>query len=335
MARILIVDDEREIRNGLVKQIPWSEWGVDEVLDADDGDTALEVAARRRPELIVTDIRMPRMSGLKLIEALVERRYEGSLIVVSGFDDFHYAKEAFKLGVSDYLLKPLDKNDLFKAVTAALERQREKNESELSRSLIRQGYESAVPKIREELLRQLIRRPYREDPAARNERKLAQLDLAWLLDARLRLAVIGIDSLRALTLGPSALDKEALLAEAGSVLAQTIAALHPGRSVLFRSEQDDWVAVLQQPEASADETGADFLEEARERIGHAFDIRLDMGEACGDGGLHQLSDLYRSARQSLASRRLRGKRSGGSVRRRVGRSAGGPAGESQGTGGDP
>jgi len=306
MVRILIVDDEREIRNGLVKQIPWAAWGVDEVLDADDGDTALELALARRPDLIVTDIRMPRMSGLRLIESLNREGYDGSTIVVSGFDDFHYAKEAFKLGVSDYLLKPLDKNDLFKAVTVALQRQREKSESELSRSLIRQGYESAIPKIREELLRQLISRPYREDPAARTEHKLGQLDLAWLPDARLRLAVIGIDSLKALTATPSAPDKDALLAEVGAILARTIAERHPGRHVLFRSEQDDWIAILEQAEADIAEPCADLLQEARERIGHELDIRLDMGEAVGNGGLQQLSELYGSAMESLVSRRLQG-----------------------------
>ncbi|SFA79467.1 two-component system, response regulator YesN [Cohnella sp. OV330] len=306
MVRILIVDDEREIRNGLVKQIPWSAWGVDEVLDADDGDTALELALARRPDLIVTDIRMPRMSGLKLIETLAQEKYEGDMIVVSGFDDFHYAKEAFKLGVSDYLLKPLDKNDLFKAVTVALQRQREKSESELRRSLIRQGYESAVPKIREELLRQLIGRSYREDPAARTEHKLGQLDLAWLLDGRLRFAVFGIDSLKALTLKSSAMDKDALLADVGALLVQAIAARHPGRQVLFRSEQDDWIAILEQSEADIAEPRADLLEEARERIGHTLDIRLDMGEAVGKGGHQQLSHLYGSAMESLVSRRLQG-----------------------------
>ncbi|CAI6080158.1 response regulator transcription factor [Cohnella sp. JJ-181] len=306
MVRILIVDDEREIRNGLVTQIPWSEWGVDEVLDADDGDTALEVALRRRPDLIVTDIRMPRMSGLRLIEALVRERYDGSLIVVSGFDDFHYAKEAFKLGVSDYLLKPLDKEDLFKAVTVALQRQREKHASELSRSLIRQGYESAVPKIREELLRQLIGRPYREDPAARTEHKLGQLGLDWLLASQLRLAVIGIDSLKALTIRPSAVDKDALLAEVGGILSQTIKTRHPGSHVLFRSEEDDWIAILEQAASDMAEPYADLLEDARERIGSELEIRVDIGEAVGRGGLGQLSDLYRRAMASLVGRRLQG-----------------------------
>ncbi|MDI4648249.1 response regulator [Cohnella hashimotonis] len=306
MVRILIVDDEREIRNGLVKQIPWSAWGVDEVLDADDGDTALELALAHRPDLIVTDIRMPRMSGLKLIESLARERYDGDTIVVSGFDDFHYAKEAFKLGVSDYLLKPLDKNDLFKAVTVALRRRREKNESELSSSLIRQGYESAVPKIREELLRQLIGRPYREEPGARTEHKLGQLDLAWLLDGQLQFAVFGIDSLKALTLEPSAPGKDALLAEVGGALAQTIAAQHPGRYVSFRSEQDEWIAILEQARADGAESCEDLLEAVRERVGNVLQIRLDLGEAAGEGGLHQLSELYRRATDSLVSRRIQG-----------------------------
>lgn len=306
MVRILIVDDEREIRNGLVKQIPWSAWGVDEVLDADDGDTALEVARARRPDLIVTDIRMPRMSGLKLLETLARERYDGDTIVVSGFDDFHYAKEAFKLGVSDYLLKPLDKDDLFKAVTVALQRRREKNESELSRSLLRQGYESAVPKIREELLRELIKRPYRDEPGARTEHKLGQLDLAWLLDGQLQFAVFGVDSLKALTSGSSARDKESLLNEVGGALEQAIAARHAGRRVMFGSGQDDWIAILERGRTDRADPDADWLEDVRERTGNALQLRLNLGEAIGDGGLHQLADLYMRARASLVSRRIQG-----------------------------
>jgi YesN/AraC family two-component response regulator len=106
----MIVDDERIIRQGLRKVIPWEELGFVVVSEANSGKAALEAAARkgREPQVILTDIRMPDMSGLELISQLRLRFPRLRSVVISGYSDFTYAVEAIKLKVEDYILKPLD-----------------------------------------------------------------------------------------------------------------------------------------------------------------------------------------------------------------------------------
>ncbi|WP_027094591.1 response regulator [Cohnella thermotolerans] len=104
----LIVDDELEIRAGLRANFPWGDYGIEEALTADDGDTALALARERNPDLILTDIRMKRMSGLELIETRSRERPEGwKSIVISGYDDFDVVRQAMKLGAADYILNTL------------------------------------------------------------------------------------------------------------------------------------------------------------------------------------------------------------------------------------
>ncbi|PYI54378.1 response regulator transcription factor [Paenibacillus flagellatus] len=300
MVRVLVVDDEKEIRNGLVHHIPWSEWGVRHVDAADDGDSALELATRLGPELIVTDIRMPRMSGLELIAGLSRTGYTGDVIVISGYDDFHFAKEAFKLGVSDYLLKPINKQELGRAVAAALERRRERSERDRDETVLRQSLVQVIPKLREETMRELVERSYREDVGGRTERKLRQAGLDWLAKEPLRLAVFGIDNLKALTEGKPPGEKELVLFAVGNVLDHLFKEEVPFY-VLFRSSLDHWVAVFGDPadgDGRPDDWAGTTLA-AAERAGQYAKVGVSVGMAPEPGTMQQLYPMHRRAVESL------------------------------------
>lgn len=105
MIRILIADDEEYVRDLLVKTIR-GEKEVEEVAVAGDGMEALEVARQFHPDLVVTDISMPRLNGLELIKCLQNEGISCKTVIISGYDEFDYAKQAISLGVKDYLLKP-------------------------------------------------------------------------------------------------------------------------------------------------------------------------------------------------------------------------------------
>lgn len=295
MVRVLVVDDEKEIRKGLVTQLPWKEWGVDEVVDADDGDTALELAKRYPPDLIVTDIRMPRMSGLQFIEELMRNQYTGGLIVISGYDEFHYAREAMKLGVSEYLLKPISKAELASAVSLSLQRLREQNAEQRNRSLLQESFAQAIPRMREELLRELIERPFRESQTQRIEQKLGQLKLNWMTAAPLRLIIFGVDSLKALS-KDSPHEKEDLLLCMGRLLEELFATRLTEGHVLFRSKNDDWILVFGDGDnGGSAESLADLSGAACERIRERMQIRINRGYALGRASLPQLFELHRKA----------------------------------------
>ncbi|ANE48198.1 hypothetical protein SY83_20015 [Paenibacillus swuensis] len=114
MHRILIVDDEAIFRKGLSLMINSSlglEWEI--VGEAADGYEALQMVEERRPDVVLTDIRMPRMDGVQLQQIVKERFPEVLIIVLSGYDDFSYMQQSLRNGVRDYLMKPVEREELF------------------------------------------------------------------------------------------------------------------------------------------------------------------------------------------------------------------------------
>jgi two-component system response regulator YesN len=108
MFKLIIVDDEYLIRESLKRSIPWQEWGIDFQGEANHGKTALELIDRVKPDLVLTDIRMPVMDGIELAKKIKEKYAYIKVLFISGYSDFSYAQQAFKLGVNDYILKPID-----------------------------------------------------------------------------------------------------------------------------------------------------------------------------------------------------------------------------------
>ncbi len=105
--RILIVDDEKNIREGLVETINWKDYGIDKVLATNNGYAALEILKKARVDIMIADIKMPGINGLELTERVNECYPEIKVILLSGYSEFEYAKRAITLGVEDYLLKPV------------------------------------------------------------------------------------------------------------------------------------------------------------------------------------------------------------------------------------
>ncbi len=116
MYKVLIVDDEKMIRMGMKRAIPWNTLGISEVLLAKSGKEALEVIREEKPQILITDIHMDGMTGLDLIDAAVNFVPEIRVIVLTGFDNFEYARRCIKLNVHDFFLKPIDEKQLMASV---------------------------------------------------------------------------------------------------------------------------------------------------------------------------------------------------------------------------
>lgn len=114
--KILIVDDELDVLKGLKKIIQWFNLGLTVCGEALDGIDALQKIQILKPDLVLMDIRMPGMSGLEIIRQCREFHFQGHFIILSGYSDFKYAQSAVKLGVNNYLLKPVDEDELRTAI---------------------------------------------------------------------------------------------------------------------------------------------------------------------------------------------------------------------------
>ncbi|MCX7708781.1 MAG: response regulator, partial [Clostridia bacterium] len=108
MLKVLLVDDEEIIRSGIAQGIDWAQLGFQVIGEAEDGEQALQAVKEMRPDVVITDIKMPFMDGLQFIEAVKPQYPNVSIIIISGHDEFHYAQKAVKLGAYDYILKPIE-----------------------------------------------------------------------------------------------------------------------------------------------------------------------------------------------------------------------------------
>jgi two-component system response regulator YesN len=117
MIRVLIADDEKRIRDGLEATIPWDSLGMAVIGTAAHGEAALELARQTEPHIILTDVRMPRMDGLEFLRQVKAFLPRVKVVILSGYDDFSYAQQAVKLGVSDYLVKPVGTEEIVRTLT--------------------------------------------------------------------------------------------------------------------------------------------------------------------------------------------------------------------------
>ena len=117
MLKIFLAEDEVVVRETIKRMIPWEELGFELVGEAADGEMALPLLLRQQPDLLITDIKMPFMDGLTLAR-LAKKEIPGlKVVILSGYDDFNYAKQAIGIGVEDYLLKPITKNALIERLS--------------------------------------------------------------------------------------------------------------------------------------------------------------------------------------------------------------------------
>lgn len=110
MLRTFLVEDEVVVRENIKRMVPWEEYGFELVGEASDGEMALPQIRKTQPDLLITDIKMPFMDGLTLSKLVKKELPDIKIVILSGYDDFNYAKQAINIGVEDYLLKPITKN---------------------------------------------------------------------------------------------------------------------------------------------------------------------------------------------------------------------------------
>lgn len=128
MYSVFLVEDEIVIRDGLKVSFPWEQYGFAYVGDAADGEVALPLIRQSKPDVLITDIRMPFMDGISLSKMIKKELPNTRIIIISGFDDFSYAQEAISIGVDNYILKPITKDKLGEVMTDAKNKLDKENE---------------------------------------------------------------------------------------------------------------------------------------------------------------------------------------------------------------
>lgn len=215
--KLLIADDEFQIRTGLAESIDWKSLGIDTVITAENGLDAFEKCQKNRPEIVVTDIRMPGIDGIQLTRQLTELYAPLKVIILSGYSEFSYAQESVKLGVADYLLKPVSVPVL------------ESKVAQCRQELLQQASEQQLKKAYTKHQRQSELQQALKHPAVLNNENLKMLSgyTGMEVSETCFIAIVGIDDA-----------PEQALPQIVSYLQAALPALEKARCVCLFSEPD-------------------------------------------------------------------------------------------------
>lgn len=156
MYKVLLVDDERIILDGISNTIDWGSHGTQLIGTARNGIDAYNIIVQEKPHIVISDIKMPGMSGLELISRVHEEHLPVRFILLSGFGEFEYAKKAMHFGIKHYLLKPCNENSIIEALTGEIKEIKKEEEHERMIVNIENRLEKVEPYIQLQLLKEFL-----------------------------------------------------------------------------------------------------------------------------------------------------------------------------------
>lgn len=229
MMKLLIAEDEVTIREGIVNMIDWKSHQIEVVGEAGNGSEALALMENEQPDLLLTDIRMPQMDGLELIEAARRKGYSFRSIILSGYNEFSYAKQAISLGVVDYVLKPCRPEEILKTVLRAkelIERQRNLEDEQLKRD---RSWHKNAPLVKSQVLTQWIQHP--PVPLERRQELIGELSMSIGYEGP-QLGLVNFDSEQS-SAGGTGQDFVLLRYAALNIIRETLSPIYKGKIETF------------------------------------------------------------------------------------------------------
>lgn len=191
MWKILIIDDDFQVLEGMKKSIDWEGLDAEWAGEAMDGKEGLDKIREIQPDIVITDIYMPVMNGLEMIEQLREENFAGEMIILSGYSDFQYARQALRLQVSDYLTKPLTLDELRTVLEKVIKELEAKELKKLEQEEVKRRLMKYEPFVQKEWLKAVVTGTI--DQSLMNESISLSEHKDWLQRCHL---VMGIELLR-------------------------------------------------------------------------------------------------------------------------------------------
>lgn len=163
--KVLLVDDEKLERVLIRKGFPWEEKGFEIVGEAESAAEAMEFMQHKTPQIVLTDISMPGVTGLELAEQISKKYPECHIVIVTGFREFEYARKAVEIGVEDFLLKPVNIDDIDKVTEKIKKKIKKENEKKGEVEKLRKSLSAKQDVLIESFLNQLVENRIAEDKA--------------------------------------------------------------------------------------------------------------------------------------------------------------------------
>jgi len=305
MYKLVIIDDEPAVRGGLSKFVNWSEYGIVLAGTADDGDTGLELIERVKPDIVLTDVMMPVMDGIRMSRNVRERFPETKIVFISGHNDANYLRSALQVHAADYIFKPVKRTELQKVIEGVVQDlyAREKEQQLLKDMQVK--LTQSMPLLREKFLMSLI-----QDGVTKTEglqERAAFLNLVLPLETPYLVLVITIDDSEEVHSSRSVRDKQLLSYSLLNIVQELIDQFLPGYA--FENRVAEYVALmvlddrLQDPEA----TLLSLAQAIRDNLQRWLKISVTIGVGERAENIAFLPESYRHAREAADQKWYMGK----------------------------
>ncbi|WP_438445460.1 response regulator [Gorillibacterium sp. sgz5001074] len=291
---LVVIDDIRSVTRGIREVITPEVHGVRVAGTAGNGLEGLRLVLELRPDIVLTDIRMPHMDGLEMTRSILEEHPGCKILLLSGYTDFEYAQEAIRLGAVDFLTKPFLKDTLVQAVLKAkklVEDERHRREEHLETE---RRMKESLPLLRQEYLHLLLR--YGSDAEKQAER-WEYLNLT-LERERFGVFQVSIDSFAELTEGRTIREAELARFAVQNILEETLSEVT--RAVVFREQWDGFVCLLNLPEPSRTEGLEELADRCRENVGRYSRYTVSIGVGHMAERMTDLPAAYSQAAEALS-----------------------------------
>ena len=249
MYKLIIVDDEYSTRNGLKICIHWFDYGIEVAGEAENGNKGLELADRVRPDIVLTDVKMPGMDGIEMVKRLKERHPDTKIVFISGYDDIEYLKSAMKMDAVDYILKPVNLQELTTVIEKIMAMsKREENRKDMLQRLSAKLNES-IPLLREKFFIQLIKDGNMD--RASTEKRIDFLDLRLPYQAPYCAIIIGIDNPRTVFEKMPEQNTQLISFAIQNICREVVEARASGS--VFEHQRGEYVLIVELPENEGEE----------------------------------------------------------------------------------
>ena len=302
MLRMIIADDEYIALDGIKSIIPWEEFGIEIVAEATNGQEAFDLCLQLNPDILFTDIRMPAIDGLEVALKLRELGSDIKIIILSGAQDFNFAKTAMNIDAEGYILKPVKKAELKEVVMKVVRSITiERNKEQKMRQLTVQLHENMAA-MKGIFLRNLISGIYVNEQELKE--KMEYFRISVESDETLIAAVVQIDDYLKTTEGYSEEDKQLLSFSVSNILDEIISNYKVGFSLLI--DEKEFVIIFIQ-KAQYDNRHLEICEEISSCISRFLNLTVSIGMGHSVDSILQLGAAYKSAKSVMQYRFYSGK----------------------------
>lgn len=282
---LCIIDDIKSVAKGL-SAIEWNSFGIEVAGVSFNGEEGLEMIGRVKPDIVITDIRMPYMDGLALLKAIGDRNYACRVILISGFTDFEYAKESVRLGASDFVVKPFTEEDITASVLKSKEQILEERSRLLSEKEMERKVRESMPLLRQEYFSLLVRHttPW---TLAKQRWEFLEVDLE---SRGFVVMLLTIDGFEEDMVGLSVREVELIRFSLQNIAEETIREAAP--NIVFRAKHNWFVAVVNDP---IDTTTVQIAERICKNVERYTKFTVSVGVG---GRVEEVGNLPLSMRQA-------------------------------------